>query len=90
MYPDPIKLSLIERSMFSIDDETVDGALDITIELESRGGSGEPQITFTVGDRSCEVILDADSALTLSEGLAFYANATRRIAARQAENKSDK
>jgi hypothetical protein len=85
MYPNPITLSLIKSSMFSIDDETVDGLLEIDLELESRGGTGQPQITFRVGSRSCEVILDANSALTLSEGLAFIANATRRIAERHAQ-----
>jgi hypothetical protein len=79
MYPEPMKLKIIPNPMVTIDDKTIDGDLEIEIELESRAGTGDPQFTFRIGGREVEVQLDPDSTLTLSDALAFFARATKRI-----------
>jgi hypothetical protein len=78
MYPYPIKLYPSGKPIVAIDRVTVSGDLAIGVELESDGGTGEVVTTFEIHGRSCQLYLDPDSALGLSEALAFYANASKR------------
>jgi hypothetical protein len=52
------------------------------VELECGTGSGDVEITFEAQGRQAKVMLDPDAALTLAESITFYANASKRIAAK--------
>ena len=78
MYPYPVKLDHAKGTSLWIDDELSSDAVSISIELESNGGTGEPQITFTRGQREVTLNMSADEALTFAEALTFFANATKR------------
>lgn len=86
MYPCETKLACADHPMLAIDGDRVrpghEDDFTLAVELESDGGSGDVQVVLKSGDRTVEFILKADDAMTLSETLAFYANASRRIAAR--------
>ena len=51
MYPHAVKMEYAEGLSLWIDDDLNEGDVSITVELESNGGPGEPQITFKRGRR---------------------------------------
>lgn len=85
MYPNALKLSHIPHPLVSIDGTYLEGDMEIEIELESDAGIGDPQMTLRIGGREIMVMLDPDPALTLSEGLSFFARASKRIAEHKLE-----
>jgi hypothetical protein len=82
MYPNSSKLDIIRNAMATIDGQVVHGDLEIVTELENCAGMpgcNETKMTFRIGRREVDVMLDTDDAAALAEALMFYANAGRRL-----------